>query len=159
MPEEQEQEKGRKKRHEWDGKSLTHRLDLSGVATPSPRPNGKPRGKAKRPPTQKRVESGDKKTGHETKSQNCAQKENDMSDQTQTQTQNEADIASAVSKGMGDALKSFKGVNIKVDVETDDVLHQALSYGTKGLIIVGTAAAGTAAVLGVARLFGFKPRA
>ena len=129
-------------------KSLTHRLDLGGVATPRPRKsNGSCRKAQKgRKDGHKRTEPGDKSSHHV--------KENDVMSATTVEQQ----VAAAAEQVIGGGLENFKGLDVKVRVQKSGTdwgkVGETACYAG---IAVGAAAVGTAAVLGTASLLGYGP--
>lgn len=132
-------------------KSLTHRLDLSGVALPQVQPvhqHSSPRA------AQKQRRRGDKNSRREsTNSPQPVHEENVMSN-----TATESAIAAATASMLGD-LSKFKGLDVKVRVQEKGVdwgkVGEVGMYAGIGIV---TATAVTAATLGTARLLGYGPK-
>jgi hypothetical protein len=132
-------------------KSLTHRLDLSGVATPrNKKPNGGgDRARAQKPPH----------VGHKTSEPGAKSSNNRVHEEVvMTQTATEQQVAAAAEQIIGDGLDKFKGLDIKVRMQKSGTdwgkVGETACY--VGIGVVG-AAAGTAAILGTARLLGYGP--
>lgn len=151
-----EQRSERKNRQE--GKSLTHRLDLSGVEVPSPKANG--RAQKRRGRSHKGTETG---TPSPT---SCKKESKKMPDnnnaapapQTQTQDATQQQAASVAEQALTGKLGNIKGVDVRVRVHKEGIdwaghANTGIKVAT-GVVGVGGA---VAIGLGVARLFGFKP--